>query len=65
MAEPAVSVRVGSSGAEGPATARVLENGTDEDDLARRLVLRKYQAPGSRDLEGWGHSALAVAIDLG
>lgn len=65
MADPAVSVRVGRSGAERPATARVLDTGTEEDDLARRLVLAKYQAPGSRDLEGWGRSALAVAVDLG
>ena len=65
MADPAVSIRIGSSGAEGPATARVLEAGTEEDALARRLVLQKYAAPGSRDLDGWGGSALAVAVDLG
>jgi hypothetical protein len=64
MADPEVSVRVGRSGPEGPATARVLETGTEEDDVARRLVLAKYQPPGARDLEGWGRSALAVAVDL-
>ena len=64
MVDPAVSVRVGRSGAEGPATARVLEAGSEEDTLARRLVLQKYAAPGSRDLDGWGRSALAVAVDL-
>jgi hypothetical protein len=44
--------------------ARVLEADSDEDTLARRLLLQKYTAPGSRDLDGWGRSALAVAIDL-
>jgi hypothetical protein len=63
MADPAVSVRVGS-GPEGPATARVLDADEEEDALARRLVLRKYTAPGSSDLDGWGRSALAVAVDL-
>lgn len=65
MAEPAVSVRVGASGAEGGARARVLEAGDEEDALARRLVLRKYARPGSGDLDGWGRSALVVAVDLG
>ena len=64
MADPAVSLRVGRSGAAGPATARVLAEGTEEDSLARRLVLQKYAAPGSRDLDGWGRSALAVALDI-
>lgn len=49
---------------EGPATARVLAPGTDEDALARRLLLAKYQDPGSTDLESWGRSALPVAFDL-
>ncbi len=63
LARPAVSVRVGRSGTDGPATARVLEAGTDEDALARRLVLQKY-ATDSTELAGWGRTALAVAIDL-
>ena len=60
-----MSVRVGRSGADGPATARVLEAGSEEDALARRLVLQKYARPGSGDLDGWGRSALAVAVDVG
>jgi deazaflavin-dependent oxidoreductase (nitroreductase family) len=47
------------------ATARVLDTGTEEDVLARRLLLAKYQQPGAHDLERWGQGALAVAIDLG
>lgn len=62
MANPSVTVRIGDQ--EGGATARVVASGTDEDGLARRLLLAKYQAPGSDDLESWGRSALPVAFDL-
>jgi deazaflavin-dependent oxidoreductase (nitroreductase family) len=61
LAEPRVRVRVGDR--EGPATARVLEAGSDEDALARRLLVAKYAGPGD-DLTGWGRDALAVALDL-
>ena len=60
--QPRVTVRLGDE--EVGATARVVEPGTAEDALARRLVLGKYQAPGSGDLESWGRSALPVAFDL-
>lgn len=63
LADPATRVRVGD-GEEVDARARVLEAGEAEDALARRLVLDKYQAPGTSDLERWGRSALAVAFDL-
>jgi deazaflavin-dependent oxidoreductase (nitroreductase family) len=63
MVQPQVTVRIGDR--EGPATARVVDAGTEEDALARRLVLAKYQAPGASDLESWGRSALPVAFDLG
>jgi hypothetical protein len=63
-ASPAVAVRVGRDGVVRPATARVVDEGTDEDARGRRLLLEKYQSPGSRDLEGWGRSALVVAVDL-
>ena len=62
VVEPKVTVRIG--GREGGATARVVEAGTEEDALARRLVLAKYQQPGQTDLESWGRSALPVAFDL-
>ena len=62
MADPRVTVRIGDH--EGRATARVLEPDTDEDALARRLVLAKYQEPGEGVLESWGRSALPVAFDL-
>ena len=62
MAQPRVAVRLGDE--EVGATARVVEPGTEEDARARRLILEKYQAPGSGDLESWGRSALPVAFDL-
>jgi deazaflavin-dependent oxidoreductase (nitroreductase family) len=42
--------------------ARVLEPGTDEDALARRLLLEKYGGTGE-DLDGWARTSLPVAID--
>ena len=62
MVEPRVTVRIGDR--EGGAMARVVAAGTEEDALARRLLLAKYQQPGSSDLESWGRSALPVAFDL-
>ena len=59
---PAVEVVL--AGRNYSARARVLEPGTEEDGLARRLLLAKYQAPGAHDLERWGERALAVAVDV-
>jgi deazaflavin-dependent oxidoreductase (nitroreductase family) len=64
VADPEVAVRMGRQGEERPATGRVVDAGSAEDAMARRLMLEKYQAPGARDLAGWGRSALPVAIDL-
>ena len=47
-----------------PGRARVVEPGSDEDDLARRLVAGKYQPTYGGDLSGWRRSALPVAVDL-
>ena len=63
-ARPEVEVRVGRDRPVQAARARVVEEATDEDAQGRRLLLEKYQAPGARDLEGWGRSALLVAVDL-
>lgn len=62
VATPAVRVRVGESELSG--RARLLAAGSDEDARARRLLLARYQAPDSDDLEAWGRTALAVAVDL-
>jgi deazaflavin-dependent oxidoreductase (nitroreductase family) len=60
VADPAVDVRVGDVVHQ--ATARLVAEGSDEDALARRLLLAKYQKDG--ELESWGRSALPVALDL-
>jgi hypothetical protein len=57
-----VSVRIGNTTHH--ATARVVEPGTNEDALARRLLLAKYQTPAGAELEDWGRTALPVALDL-
>jgi deazaflavin-dependent oxidoreductase (nitroreductase family) len=59
---PDVAVRLGESTFAGH--ARVVEH-PDEDALARRLVVEKYQPRSSDDLVGWGRTALAVAVDMG
>ena len=43
-------------------TARVLVPASEEDALARRLLVEKYQPGYGEDLRGWGRSALPVAI---
>jgi deazaflavin-dependent oxidoreductase (nitroreductase family) len=60
--DPSVGVRIGDR--ELTATARVVEPGTDEDALARRLVFDKYARGYSGDLTAWRGSALPVALDL-
>ena len=62
MADPAVTLRVGED--SWPAQGRVVDEGTDEDGEARRLMLAKYSTPGTGDLDSWGRSALVVAIDV-
>ena len=44
------------------AQARLIED-TEEDALARRLLLEKY-ADADDDLEDWGRTSLPVAFDL-
>ncbi len=61
LANPAVSLRIGDTTHE--VRARVVE-GAEEDALARRLLLEKYQPGYASDLTNWGRTALPVAIDL-
>lgn len=58
---PRVTVRLRDQTLTG--TARVVED-ADEDALARRLVVAKYQPRDSDDLSDWGRTALPVAVDL-
>jgi deazaflavin-dependent oxidoreductase (nitroreductase family) len=58
---PNVNVRLGERTFTG--WARVVEQ-AEEDALARRLVLGKYQPHSGDDLLGWSQTALPVAVDL-
>lgn len=60
--EPRVNLRIGER--VWNATARPIDPGTDEDDLARLLLVEKYAPTYSGDLSEWRVSALPVAIDL-
>lgn len=57
---PEVTVRIDGENFEG--RARVVEN-EDEDTLARRLLVEKYERTPGR-LANWGRTALPVAVDL-
>ncbi len=58
---PEVTLRIGDWQLSG--RARIVED-TDEDSLARRLHLEKYEPTYSGDLTDWGRTALPVAVDL-
>lgn len=60
IASPQVSVELGDEVRTG--TARLVTPDTDEDRLARRLLVEKYRSSGD-DLVSWGRTSLAVAID--
>ena len=61
-ADANVTVRVRDTTYE--ATARVVEDGTEEDERARRLVYEKYQPGYSGSLDDWQERALPVAIEV-
>jgi deazaflavin-dependent oxidoreductase (nitroreductase family) len=61
MISPAVTLQIGDH--KRTTRARVVEGGTEEDALARRLLVDKYRGRGHSDLSDWGRTALAVAID--
>ena len=65
QARPEVTVRIGRRDAPTVAArARVVAPGSDEDDLARRLVTDKYQPGYGGDLSSWRRASLPVAVDL-
>jgi deazaflavin-dependent oxidoreductase (nitroreductase family) len=65
LTRPEVTVRLGRRDAAALAgRARLVEAGSDEDELARRLVAGKYQPGYGGDLSGWRRSSLPVAVDL-
>jgi deazaflavin-dependent oxidoreductase (nitroreductase family) len=47
-------------------TPRAVEPGTDEDELARRLLAAKYQGwSEGKPLSRWAQTSFAVAVELG
>jgi deazaflavin-dependent oxidoreductase (nitroreductase family) len=62
-ADPAVTLRIGRSGEERAARARVVED-ADENAMARRLLASKYQGwQEGRPLSSWARTAIPVAFD--
>lgn len=61
MITPDVELELG--GRKRATRARVVEEASEEDTLARRLMLEKYASRDGGDLKTWGRTALVVAID--
>jgi deazaflavin-dependent oxidoreductase (nitroreductase family) len=62
LKNPLVTVRIAEDTFTG--RARLTEPGTDEDAVARRLLVEKYQPGYANDLSNWGRTALPVAVEL-
>jgi deazaflavin-dependent oxidoreductase (nitroreductase family) len=60
MISPAVTLEIGDL--KRTTRARVVEPGSDEDAMARRLLVDKYAARGNSDLADWGRTALPIAV---
>lgn len=58
---PTVGLRLGDR--DMICRARLVE-GSEEDELARRLLVEKYRPRYSGDLDDWRRTALPVAIEL-
>jgi hypothetical protein len=61
LRSPAVQVKINNTVFSGQAR---LVNDTEEDALARKIVLEKYTPRSSDDLTDWSRDALPVAVDL-
>jgi deazaflavin-dependent oxidoreductase (nitroreductase family) len=62
LASPEVTLEIGAR--RWTARGRVLEAGSGEDELARGLLVEKYQPGYGEDLSAWRRDALPVAVDL-
>jgi deazaflavin-dependent oxidoreductase (nitroreductase family) len=62
IADPSVTLRLGE---ETRATTARLVSASDEDALARRLLVEKYRPRYSGELEGWGQTATPIAVEWG
>ena len=63
MAEASVSVRIGEATFHGE--AHIVPPGSEEDALARRLLVAKYNPGRSGDLTDWGQTSLPVVVEMG
>ena len=61
MVSPSVSLRIGD--VKMSTRARVVAPGTEEDALARRLLVNKYRVRDRADLSDWGRMSLPIAVD--
>lgn len=61
LRDPNVSLRIRDTNYAG--RARLVQR-RDEDALARRIVVDKYQPGYGEDLTDWGRDSLPVAVDL-
>ena len=60
IANSSVTLRVG--GEKRATTARVV-SASDEDALARRLLVEKYRSRDSDELGEWGRTAMPIAVE--
>jgi deazaflavin-dependent oxidoreductase (nitroreductase family) len=60
MVSPVVTLAIGD--VQRSSRARVVEPGTEEDALARRLLVAKYGPRDRSDLSEWGRTSLPIAI---
>lgn len=60
--KPEVTVRI--SGHILTGSGRTVDEQSDEDSMARRLLVDKYQPIHDGDLFNWGQTALPVAIEF-
>jgi deazaflavin-dependent oxidoreductase (nitroreductase family) len=61
MVDPEITLEIGDR--KRTTRARVIEPDTEEDALARRLLVEKYTGRGGGDLTSWGRASLPVAIE--
>jgi deazaflavin-dependent oxidoreductase (nitroreductase family) len=61
MVSPTVVLEIGDR--KRTTKARVVDAGSEEDAIARRAMLEKYQRGSGEDLSSWARTALAVAVE--
>lgn len=62
LRNPEVSVRIAGKVFSG--TGRAVDEGIEEDAMARKMLVAKYEPGHDGSLENWGKTALPMAIDV-